>query len=123
MMPTATLMPVSPALLSTGQQPNELDLRRLKRMLAKRERYRYVTVRVTPTTMGYLITSPCCSRVVSAEGALIDIALIEYEATSERWTISSKNHIEGQWDLQRCAEALRPLVEYLLRDPARVFWQ
>ena len=123
MISPVTFTPVSPTLLAQGTQPNEFDLRRLKRMLEKRERYRYVTVSITPTDNGYLITSPCCSRSVSPDGALIDIALIEYEEASEMWKLSAKNHVEGQWDLQRSSETLKQLVEYLLLDPSKVFWQ
>ncbi|RJX31990.1 MAG: DUF3024 domain-containing protein [Oxalobacter sp.] len=123
MISPVTFTPLTPALHITGAQPNEFDLRRLKRMLEKRERYRYVTVSITPTPNGYHITSPCCSRSISPDGKAIDIALIEYDEPSLTWKLYGMNHSAKQWHLQRCAEALRPLVEYLITDPHKVFWQ
>src|SRR5660398_21549 len=63
MISPVTFTPITQTLHVSGAQPNEFDLRRLKRMLEKRDRYRYVTVSITPTISGYLITSPCCSPV------------------------------------------------------------
>lgn len=104
-------------------QPNELDLRRIVRTLEKRERYRYVTVNIAPTSNGYIIQSPCCSRSIATDNHLIDIALLEYDVTAQMWKLFNKNHSERSWNLYRCAETLRPLVEYLSTDPDKAFWQ
>ena len=117
---------VSPPLATvsvSSTKPSELDLRRIMRILEKRERYRYVTVNIVPTIDGYLIQSPCCSRSIAADEHLIDIALIEYDEANQMWKLFNKDHMEGTWNLHRCAENLRPLVEYLSADPDKSFWQ
>jgi len=107
----------------SGAHPNELDLRRIMRMLQKRVRYRYVTVNITPTKNGYLIQSPCCSRSISPDGHLIDIGLIQYDDFSATWKLFSMDHAENKWCLRHCTETLTPLLEYLNADPSKAFWQ
>lgn len=107
----------------TGAHPNELDLRRIMRMLQKRERYRYVTVNITPTNNGYLIQSPCCSRSIAPDGDLIDIGLIQYDEAATAWKLFSMDHAENKWCLHHCSETLKPLLEYLNADPSKAFWQ
>jgi hypothetical protein len=123
MISPVTYSPLSSALLDSGAQPNELDLRRIKRMLEKRERYRYVTVNIAPTPCGYQITSPCCSRSIASDGQMIDIALIEYDETFTTWKLFNKDHAGNSWCLHHCSETLKTMVEYLITDPAKVFWQ
>lgn len=123
MLSPVIFTPLSSAMPVTGSQPNEFDLRRLKRMLEKRERYRYVTVSIAPTTRGYHITSPCCSRSIASDGHLIDIAMIEYEDASSSWKLFGKNHTDNTWSLHHRSDSLRPLVEYLIADPSKTFWQ
>jgi hypothetical protein len=103
--------------------PNELDLRRIMRMLQKRTRYRYVTVNITPTKNGYLIQSPCCSRSISSDGHLINIGLIQYDEASMTWKLFSMDHAEQKWCLHHCSVTLKPLLEYLNADPSKAFWQ
>jgi hypothetical protein len=107
----------------TSVHPNELDLRRIMRMLQKRKRYRYVTVCITPTNNGYLIQSPCCSRSIAPDGHLIDIGLIEYDEASTTWKLFSMDHTHKKWCLNHRSETLKPLLEYLNADPSKSFWQ
>ena len=38
--------------------PNEVDRKRIEKMLAERERYKYVAPKVLPDVEGYLVRSP-----------------------------------------------------------------
>lgn len=120
--PVTILPPLAPLHLD-GTQPNELDLRRILRILKKRERYRYVTVNIAPSENGYRILSPCCSRNIAPGGNLIDIALIEYDKSAKAWALFSKVHELNEWRLHHRSGSLTSLVEYLIADPAKDFWQ
>lgn len=104
-------------------QPNELDLRRIERMLQKRARYLYVVPRVEMTASGYLIQSPCCSRNIDAEGGMVDIALLEYDAGLGVWKLFRKDHTEGGWEFFMLERSLQVLMDCINRDTARLFWQ
>lgn len=108
---------------SGAAQPNELDLRRILRLLAQRARYRYVAATVEPTAGGYRIISPCCSRTVDGSGGPIDIARLEYDETAPLWTLYSKDHERNEWRFHFSAPHLAALMECLNLDLARVFWQ
>lgn len=106
----------------TAVQPNELDLRRIVRSLARRSRYRYVTPRVEPCATGYRVTSPCCSRRVAPDGGTIDIAWIEFEAPRGLWRLHYRNHDEAQWCLYREWPGLGELLDCLNEDAEHAFW-
>lgn len=106
-----------------GSHPNELDLRRIMRMLEKRVRYRYVTVNIAPTDNGYRILSPCCSRTIAPDGQMIDIALIQFNESSSTWELFSKDHAGNAWRLYRQSGTLTPLMDCLNEDPEKTFWQ
>jgi hypothetical protein len=103
--------------------PNEFDQRRIERALAQRVRYRYVAPRVVSVSCGYKVESPCCSRNVDAEGGIIDIALIEYDAGERLWCLSRKNRKAGEWLLVDVFGKLHELLAVLTEDASRKFWQ
>jgi hypothetical protein len=105
------------------RQPNELDLRRIVRQLEKRARYRYVMPLVDACENGYRIQSPCCSRNVDAGGGIIDIAWLEYDMALDVWMLYRKEHALGRWQFHVQAQRLSEVMDCLIRDPARVFWQ
>ena len=107
----------------TGRPPNELDIRRIKRMLARRERYRYVSVNVVAADGGYHVISPCCSRAINRGDGMIDIARLEFDGTTSKWKLFSKNHEQNTWELRRTSARFSPLMDYLNSDPEKVFWQ
>jgi Protein of unknown function (DUF3024) len=107
--------------MTTTAHPNELDLRRISRLLKKRERYQYVLPVVQAVPGGYRIVSPCCSRNIDQDGGLIDIARIEWEAGV--WRLYSRNHACAQWLMHSQASHLDRLMEGLNEDRKRVFWQ
>lgn len=101
--------------------PNELDLRRISRLLKKRARYHYVSPSVEAVPGGYRIVSPCCSRNIDHSGGQIEIARIEWEAGV--WTLYSRDHAHTQWLMHAQAGRLDRLMECLNEDSQRVFWQ
>ncbi|HTO59805.1 MAG TPA: hypothetical protein VMM15_00980 [Bradyrhizobium sp.] len=103
--------------------PNELDRRRIERALNTRKRYRYVSPDINPVAGGYLVTSPCCSRNIDAEGGIIDIALLRHEAASDTWQLFRKDHARGIWDLHSVHRRLSSATDELNADPERTFWQ
>lgn len=111
-----------PASLSPGPQPNELDLRRIERLLEQRCRYRYVTPAVTACPNGYLIDSPCCSRNTDPFGGRIDIAKLEYDPGLEVWKLYSKDHAKERWQFHLLDQRLSVLMASLNRDAGRLFW-
>ena len=107
--------------MTTTAHPNELDLRRISRLLKKRERYQYVSPLVQAVPGGYRIVSPCCSRNIDQDGGLIDIARIEWAAGV--WTLYRKEHADQRWLLHTQGSRLDRLLECLNEDSQRVFWQ
>ena len=103
--------------------PNELDRRRIERALGSRKRYRYVSPMVREVSGGYLVESPCCSRNIDAEGGIIDVALLRYDAPSASWKLFRKDHATGAWVLHGVHQRLASATEVLNVDPERVFWQ
>lgn len=112
-------LPVSGA----GRQPNEVDLKRICRLLEKRGRYHYVSPAVKAIDGGYLIVSPCCSRNIDQQGGPIDIARIEFDDRLETWTLYGKDHVLNTWCMQIRASRLDHVMAYLNEDPERTFWQ
>jgi hypothetical protein len=104
-------------------QPNEVDQRRILRLLEKRARYRYVTPLVEPTLDGYRVVSPCCSRNIETSGGVIDIALLAYDEDYQLWRLFAKDHERDEWLLYDSARQLDALMVSLIADPYRVFWQ
>jgi len=103
-------------------QPSEMDWWRIKRSLAKRLRYRYVSPAVLREDGGFRIVSPCCSRKVDPAGGPIDIARLAFDRENQTWRLHSMNHVTRQWELQSQGR-LHELLALLMQDPQRVFWQ
>lgn len=103
--------------------PNEFDLRRIERLLEQRVRYRYVSPVVQPIDGGYQVMSPCCSRNIDANGGMIDIARIEFIASTGEWRLCQRDHQHAVWKRYTDAPTLQQLVTCLNEDPMRVFWQ
>lgn len=109
--------------MSVDPHPNEFDLKRIARMLEHRVRYRYVAPVVEPIEDGYLVVSPCCSRNIDSDGAIIDIARIKYDHPKKEWRLYRKDHQQTVWVLHSSAATLHVLIADLNEDPSRVFWQ
>ncbi len=103
--------------------PNELDMRRIEKLLDQRQRYRYVAPEVIAIAGGYQVISPCCSRNIDRDGGPIDIARLEFDAEAKVWRLYRKNHAAGQWELHLCLRELHAVVAQLNEDPERRFWQ
>lgn len=103
--------------------PNDLDRKRIERSLRTRKRYRYVSPRVAPVDDGYRIESPCCSRNIDPDGGIIDVALVVYDAERAAWQLFRKDHGAGGWELHSRHQRLPALLEVLVDDPERMFWQ
>jgi len=103
--------------------PNDVDRKRIEKALAARSRYRYVTPRVCATDSGYRIVSPCCSRNIDTNGGEIDIALIQFRARGPSWRLSSRDHKVQAWVAYGEFSTLAALLEPLLTDSERRFWQ
>ena len=103
--------------------PNELDRKRIERALGSRQRYRYVSPKVSCVTGGYHIESPCCSRNIDADGGVIDVALLHHDAASATWQLFRKDHRTGAWELHGVHQRLGSVTDVLNADPERVFWQ
>ena len=106
-----------------ARHPNELDLRRVARALARRRRYRYVAPSVLPAADGYLIRSACCSRRIDPDGGVIDIALLRWAEHPPGWQLFRRDHAAQRWIADRRFARLPDLFERLNTDPDRVFWQ
>ena len=107
----------------SARHPNEFDLRRIARLLEKRVRYRYVAALVEPVKGGSRILSPCCSRSIDRDGGIIDIARLEYDEVHGLWRLYRKDHTHDEWRCYHSATQLATLMDCLIQDPARVFWQ
>lgn len=103
--------------------PNELDLKRIERRLADRDRYRYVSPEVKAIENGYEVRSPCCSRNIDKGGGTIDIARIEFVQDERVWRLYRKEHAAGNWLFHAGYSTLSELLKALNQDPERKFWQ
>lgn len=103
-------------------QPNELDLRRIERLLEKRIRYRYVSPRVEACDDGYRVVSPCCSRNVDTAGGDIEIARLVWDGAAGSWRLYSRDHARGEWMFYDSGRQIDAVLMALLADPFRVFW-
>ncbi|MEZ5736958.1 MAG: DUF3024 domain-containing protein [Novosphingobium sp.] len=106
-----------------GRHPNELDLMRITRAIARRARYRYVDPSVETADDGYLIRSPCCSRTIDPDGGEIDVAMLCWDEAAGQWSLFRKDHKAACWIEDSRYGRLAELLERLNADPARLFWQ
>ncbi len=103
--------------------PNDVDRKRIERALKARKRYRYVSPSVVAVDGGYRVESPCCSRNVAVDGGIIDVALVLYHESAEKWHLYRKDHAQNLWECDSTYGQLRDLLERLNADPERIFWQ
>lgn len=103
--------------------PNELDRKRIEKTLENRKRYRYVTPEVQDADHGYVIQSACCSRNIDPDGGIIDIARLEFREDRGNWWLYHKNHEMGHWIMEGEFPSLTAVLELLIEDPNRRFWQ
>jgi len=106
-----------------SRHPNELDLMRVERSIARRSRYRYVRPTVLPVVDGYVIRSACCSRKIDSEGGEIDVALLQWNEASCEWSLLRKDHDNGCWLEDSRYARLPELFIRLNADPQKLFWQ
>jgi len=112
-----------PEAATVARHPNELDLRRIIRAVAQRDRYRYVRPSVLPADHGYLIRSECCSRNIDPDGGVIDVALLRWSEEESCWTLHRKDHAAADWVPDSQFSRLPELFDRLNRDVDRIFWQ
>jgi hypothetical protein len=109
--------------LAATAQVRDLIQHRLERALRARARYRYVRPQVQREGSGFRIQSPCCSRNVDPKGGTIDIALLVPDASdSGRWSLCARDHVQGEWVMQRASASLAQLLDLLCVDAERRFW-
>ena len=108
---------------SPKAHPNEFDRRRIEKALEKRTRYKYVRASVYARADGYCVESPNCSRTIDPEGGLIDVAMLTFEGVEGPWRLFNKNHEQGVWHVYGVFHRLHELLDVLISDPHREFWQ
>lgn len=106
-----------------GPHPNDVDRKRIERLLKQRKRYRYVAPEVSAAAGGYRVRSPCCSRNVDSSGGMIDIARLEHDPGRNLWLLYRKDHCNDQWLPWGEFATLADAVQRLNQDPERIFWQ
>lgn len=107
---------------SAPLHPNPVDRKRIEKSLARRTRYRYVRPRVLDVENGYQIVSPCCSRNVDKNGGEIAIARIEF-GEQGFWQLYRHDHDARSWVQFGEYLNLQSLLDPLLKDWGRIFWQ
>lgn len=97
----------------------DLDLARIERALARRERYRYVQPRVLREGTGFRVLSPNCSRSIDEGGGEIEIARLE--PLRDGWVLMARDHARCEWRVNATGPLPR-LLRLLAADPSREFW-
>jgi hypothetical protein len=118
---SSTIVPPSPA-QPVSAHPNELDVRRIRRTLENRRRYRYVEPQVIGIAGGYRIESPCCSRNIDPAGGLIDIARLLQAPHNGQWLLQYRDHAQQCWVTHGFFPSLGAALAVLGEDPDRLFW-
>jgi len=103
--------------------PNEFDLRRIRRALDQRKRYRYVSPRVWAEPGGYRIESPCCSRNIDPAGGVIDVARLAHVGGGRPWQLYQPDERAGGWRLNSVHQNLNDALDLLAVDEHREFWR
>jgi len=103
-------------------RPNAFDRKCIERALDKRKRYRYVSPALRAVDGGFVVESPCCSRRIDAAGGVIEVALIRLSSTGF-WQLHFRNHAAGEWKLYDVYQKLNDLLDPLIEDSTRLFWQ
>jgi len=99
---------------------HDMDRVRIERALRNRVRYKYVQPAIERAEVGWVITSPCCSRNIDPTGGVIEIAWVE--PGEGAWAVYFKDHVHDRWVLHDESRHLQPLLDEICLDPMRVFW-
>ena len=97
-------------------------MRRIRRALENRRRYRYVEPQVIGIAGGYRIESPCCSRNIDPTGGLIDIAQLLPSPHNGQWLLQYRDHLQQCWVAHGFFPSLSAALAVLGEDPDRLFW-
>ncbi len=116
------LFGLNSAMSTPYPHPNEVDRKRIEKMLKARERYKYVAPTVEAIIDGYLVRSPCCSRTVDPTGGEIDIARIEFQPDG-CWRLLQKNDELQNWRVHSEYLSLEKLLTRLITDHKKEFWR
>jgi len=100
----------------------DLAQARIERALARRSRYRYVCPRIEAEGEGWKIVSPNCSRNIDKHGGDIDIAWLAPDGEGG-WLLFARDHARLAWDLRARSRRLPDLLDLLVVDREREFWQ
>jgi hypothetical protein len=103
-------------------QLSVFERKQIQRAIEKRKRYRFVrpTVRMLPD--GILVESPCCSRRIDPTGGMVHVALLQ-RMPSGGWQLYCRDHSTLSWKLHSPHAQLADLLDSLVTDPDRIFWQ
>ena len=99
----------------------ELDGARIRRAIRNRIRYRYVQPRVQREGLGWLVTSPNCSRNIDPEGGEIPVAWL-VPASQGYWLLHKRDHAQDCWVLKSADVTLVQALKELCEDAQREFW-
>ncbi|NML16161.1 DUF3024 domain-containing protein [Azohydromonas caseinilytica] len=99
----------------------ELDGARIRRALRERRRYRYVQPRVRRLGLGWLVSSPNCSRNIDPLGGEIPVAWL-VPASHGCWLLHAHDHAQGCWVLKAAGVTLAQALQQVCEDPRREFW-
>lgn len=100
----------------------DLVRERIERAIAQRSRYRYVHPRVEAEGEGWKIVSPNCSRRIDKQGGDIAIAWLTPDGEGG-WLLFSRDHARQSWDLRARSRRLSVVLDRLVVDSEREFWQ
>jgi hypothetical protein len=100
----------------------DLAQARIERAIAQRSRYRYVRPHVEAEGEGWKIVSPNCSRNIDKQGGEIDIAWLTPDGEGG-WLLFSRDHARQSWDLRTRSRRLSDVLDRLVVDREREFWQ
>lgn len=105
-----------------GEVVRDLAQARIERAIAQRSRYRYVHPRVEAEGEGWKIVSPNCSRNIDKQGGDIDIAWLTPDGEGG-WLLFARDHARRGWDLRARSRRLSDVLDRLVVDSEREFWQ
>jgi len=143
----ATLPPRTPAAKPVANAPDAVGMRgsgsmvaddvfvldrvRIEVALEARARYKYVQPRVLREGLGWKIVSPNCSRNVDPNGGEIEIAwLVPVQpgvagqgSDAGGWLLHARDHRNGCWLRKMGPAPLADVLDRLVDDDHREFWQ
>lgn len=106
-----------------------LDRVRIEVALEARSRYKYVQPRVLREGEGWQVRSPNCSRNIDPSGGEIPIAWLTPGPQASGsglpawWQLHARDHAQGLWRPTLRAPTLTEVLQRLVQDPDREYWQ